>query len=94
MAKRTGWLLYWLSQRPTWFLPGCVLVLLLVGLIWRPWGGFALLFLTALFTWMTILSWPVLNTVGKVVRVLICVGLPIYAVTLFVVYFHNLKVAK
>jgi len=80
MAKKTGFLLYWLSQRPKWFLPIFVVLLLLGGLIWHPWGAIFMFTLTALLAWLTILSWPVLRTGGRIVRILLILAVFGYGV--------------
>jgi hypothetical protein len=68
-AKKTGWLLYWLSQRPKWFLPVLLVVMLLLGLILHPWGAIFMFLLGAFLVWMTILSWPSIRTGGKITRI-------------------------
>jgi hypothetical protein len=80
VAKKTGFLLYWLSQRPKWFLPVVLLALFVGGFLWRPWGAFLLITLAVILGWFTILSWPVLRISGKVVRVIFSAGLVIYGV--------------
>ncbi len=80
VAKKTGFLLYWLSQRPRWLLPIAVAALFLIGLLWVPWGAIALVLLVILISWLNILSWPSLTTSGRIIRVLFVVGLLIYAV--------------
>jgi hypothetical protein len=73
-------LLYWLSQRPKWFLPVLLAVLFLVGLFWIPYGAFALFALAIILTWLTILSWPVLHPTGRIARVVFSIGLVVYGI--------------
>jgi hypothetical protein len=80
VAKKTGFILYWLSQRPKWFLPLVLATLFLVGLFWIPYGAFALVALAIVLTWFTILSWPILGMAGRAARILFVVGLLVYGV--------------
>lgn len=88
-AKRTGFALYWLSQRPKWLLPVAVVALLLGGLIWHPWGAIFMFILTALLAWLTILSWPALRTGGRITRILMVLavfGYGVYEVAYYVTH--------
>jgi hypothetical protein len=90
-AKKTGFLLYWLSQRPKWFLPVVLLALFIGGLFWRPWGAFLLFVLAVILAWFTILSWPVLRPAGKVVRIIFSTGLVVYGVVELAYWFSTRK---
>jgi hypothetical protein len=90
-AKKTGFLLYWLSQRPKWFLPLVLLALFVGGFLWRPWGAFLLFALAIILAWFTILSWPVLRISGKVVRIFFSTGLLVYGVVELAHWFATRK---
>jgi len=93
VARKSGPLLVWLSMRPRWFVMVITLALMIVGLLWRPWGAIPLYLLTLLISWLTALSWPVLTTAGKLARVGLCLALPVYA-TYELIYFARHGTAR
>ena len=64
-------LLAWMSQRPRLLLPGLVLgLLLLAGLLPPVPRAVCLLPVLLLVAWLSYLSWPVLDTRARLLRVL------------------------
>ena len=74
-----------LHRLPRWLVPALMAVLLVAGLALPPWGGVLLLLLGAFLCWLLALSWPVLSTGARLLRlaaVLIVLGAGIYRLTL------------
>jgi hypothetical protein len=68
--------LAYLQHMPRWLIPVLVATAFVGGIAVRGWIGAALLFVvTAFLAWLAVLSWPALDTRGRVLRVLILAAL-------------------
>jgi hypothetical protein len=75
VERRSAAQLVFLRQLPAWVVPFVLAALLVAGLAVRGWAGAAALCLVAAFIgWLGYLSWPVLTTPGRVVRVAMFAG--------------------
>lgn len=84
VAKISSPLLVRLHALPRWVTPIVMTLILLVGLLanpnetWGLWIGFFALMLIALFlSWLLILSWPILVTTSRMLRILV-IGLLLF----------------
>lgn len=81
VAERSRALLIWLSQLPRLAVPVTMLVLMLVGLMGPLYAAIpALLIVAAFVIWLAYISWPLLDTTGRVLR-----GVMISAITVALV---------
>ncbi len=70
-----------MSRRPTFLIPVVLAAMLFAGLaIPATWAAAFLLFIAAFLTWLTALSWPVIATGSRVLRVVVDVGMFVLAV--------------
>jgi hypothetical protein len=61
-----------LKSLPTWLVPVLLAVVMVAGLmIPTPWAGLLLLIPAFFLTWLLVLSWPLLSTSGRLLRVLV-----------------------
>ena len=73
--------LLWLHGLPRWALMVALLVMLVAGLLIPGIIGAALLLILAAITaWLLILSWPLLDTGGRFLRMLVPIALTAVAV--------------
>jgi hypothetical protein len=70
VERRSAPLLLWLSARPKFLVPGIMALLLIGGLAAPPGLGTPLLLVLLAFVgWLTYLSWPVIESRGRLIRV-------------------------
>ena len=80
VERGSAGVLLWLSARPKFFVPLLSIALLLGGLFAPPGAGVPLLLLLVAFVgWLTYLSWPVIASVQRLLR-LSTIGLVLAAV--------------
>ena len=61
-----------LKSLPSWLVPVLLAAVMVAGLmIPSPWAGLLLLLPAFFLLWLLLLSWPLLSTTGKLVRVLV-----------------------
>ena len=73
--RRSRLPLAYLRQLPPWTIPVLSAVLLVAGLaIKGPGGAAAIVLLLVFLGWLAYLSWPRLNTAGRLLRVIILAG--------------------
>jgi hypothetical protein len=61
-----------LKSMPTWLVPVLLAAVMVAGLmIPSPWAGLLLLLPAAFLLWLLVLSWPLLSTSGRLLRVLV-----------------------
>ena len=70
--QRSAPAIFVLSRMPRWAFPILMAIVLVAGLMVPiPWvGGLLLLVLVAFLIWLTALSWPMLTTSGRILRVI------------------------
>lgn len=69
MSNRSRGILVQLAMLPPIVIPAVMLVLMLVGLTGPVWLGLIALGLAAVFVgWLAFISWPALDTKGRLVR--------------------------
>ena len=72
LEHRSATALLWMHQMPRWLLPLLAAGLLLVGLTVSGWGGaIALLAVAVTLGWLAAISWPRLNSQGRVLRIVV-----------------------
>jgi len=78
-----------LHQLPVWLAPVVLVALLVTGLAVRSWlGGIALCAVAAVLGWLAVLSWPRLNSQGRLLRVAVIATVLIAAALHFVRLTH------
>jgi hypothetical protein len=61
-----------LKSMPTWLVPVLLAAVMVAGLmIPSPWAGLLLLLPAFFLLWLLVLSWPLLSTTGRLLRVLV-----------------------
>ena len=69
LEQRSATSLLWLHQMPVWLLPLVLVILLVTGLAVNGVGGaIALCGVAAVLAWLAAISWPRLNTRGRLLR--------------------------
>ena len=78
VAERSRGLLVRLSQLPPLVVPVVTLVLMLVGLLAPLYAAVpALLLVAAFVTWLAYISWPVLDSTGRLLRVVMIAAITV-----------------
>jgi hypothetical protein len=81
IAVRSAPALLWLHSLPRWALMVALLVMLVAGLLIPGIIGAALLLILAAMTaWLLILSWPLLDTKGRFLRLMVPLALTAVAI--------------
>lgn len=80
VADHSRALVVYLSRLPTFFVPGFIVVLMVVGLVAPvPIGVVALAIIIVFISWLAYLSWPVIPAGPRGVR-LLAIGLVVLAI--------------
>ncbi|MFF5213178.1 DUF6703 family protein [Streptosporangium sp. NPDC000396] len=84
VEQRSAAPLVFLFQLPRWIAPALLVVLLLAGFaVSSFWGGLAVLPVIGFVSWLAYMSWPSLDTKGRILRVALLTFLVLLAADRF-----------